>query len=351
MSVETVWFAIVAGMLAIYAVLDGFDFGAGIVHRFVARTDEERRTVLAAIGPIWDGNEVWLIAAGGVMFLAFPRVYSAAFSGFYLALMIVLWLLILRGVAIESRSQQANPLWREFWDTTFAVASALLAVVLGTSLGNVVRGVPIDATGWFAMPLFTDFQPGRQPGIFDWYTTLVGLFTFCVLSAHGAIYLAWKTSGIVQARSRKWARMAWFVAVPLWALVTGATARIQPIVFTNLLSRPWSVGFVVLMFAGFCGVVHFLRREQERDLAAFVSSIAFLLGLLAATMAGNYPFWLRSTLDPAHSLTAENAAANVHALQIGVGWWAIGIILVGAYFVYVFRSFRGKVDADSGYGH
>jgi cytochrome d ubiquinol oxidase subunit II len=349
--VETVWFAIVAGMLAVYAVLDGFDFGAGIVHRFVARTDAERRTVLAAIGPIWDGNEVWLIAAGGVMFLAFPRVYSAAFSGFYLALMIVLWLLILRGVAIESRSQQANPLWREFWDTTFAVASALLAIVLGTSLGNVVRGVPIDATGWFAMPLFTNFRLGPQPGIFDWYTTLVGLFTLCTLSGHGAVYLGWKTSGTVQSRSRNWARNAWLAAVPLWALVTGATVRIQPIVFTNLLSRPWSVGFVVLICAGFYGVFHFLKREQERDFAAFLSSSAFLLGVLGATMAGNYPFWLRSTLDPAYGLSAENAAARMHALQVGVVWWTIGIILVGAYFVHLFRSFRGKTDADAGYGH
>ncbi len=348
---QTVWFAIVSGMLAVYAVLDGFDFGAGIVHRFVARTDEERRTVLAAIGPIWDGNEVWLIAAGGAMFLAFPKVYSAAFSGFYLALMVVLWLLILRGIAIESRSQQANPLWREFWDTTFAVASALLAIVLGTSLGNVVRGVPLDSTGWFAMPFFTNFQPGPTPGIFDWYTTLVGVFTLCVLSAHGAIYLAWKTAGAVRFRSRRWARTAWLVAVPLWALVTGATAQIQPAVFANLLSRPWSLGFGVLMFGGFGGVFYFLRRKQERDLAAFLSSSAFLLGLLAATMAGNYPFWLRSTLDPVHSLTAENGAANAHALEVGVGWWTVGIILVGAYFVYLFRSFRGKVEADLDLGH
>src|ERR1700685_75911 len=253
---DIIWFAIVTAMLTIYVVLDGFDFGVAILHRFVARTDDERRTVLAAIGPVWDGNEVWLIAAGGVMFLAFPRVYSAAFSGSYLALMIVLWLLILRGMAIESRSQQANPLWREFWDTTFAISSALLAVVLGTSLGNVVRGVPLDSTGWFAVPLFTNLQPGPRPGIFDWYTTLVGIFTFCVLSGHGAIYLAWKTPGVVQSRSRNWARRAWLVAVPLLALVTEATARIQPTIFTNLLLRPWSLGFVVLMLGEFCGVLH-----------------------------------------------------------------------------------------------
>src|SRR3984893_7911714 len=220
----TVWFAIVSAMLATYVVLDGFDWGAGIVHRFVARTDEERRTVLAAIGPVWDGNEVWLIAAAGVLFLAFPSVYSAAFSGFYLALMIVLWLLILRGVAIESRSRQENPLWREFWGTTFSLASALLAVVLGVALGNVVRGVPLDGSGLFFTPLFTDFRPGVRPGVFDWYTSLVGAFTLCALAGHGALYLVWKTTGPVQARSRAWAGRAWLAVLPLWLAVSLATA-------------------------------------------------------------------------------------------------------------------------------
>src|SRR5262249_28632565 len=213
--------------LATYVVLDGFDFGAGILHRVVARTEAERQTVLAAIEPVWDGNEVWLVAAGGVLFMAFPRVYAAAFSGFYLALMIVLWLLILRGVAIESRSQQENPLWHSFWDTTFALASAALAVVLGAALGNVVRGVPLDGAGSFAMPLFTDFRPGVQPGVFDWYTTLVGAFTLCALAGHGALYLVWKTTGPVQVRSQAWARRAWLAVLPLWALVTLATAWLR----------------------------------------------------------------------------------------------------------------------------
>src|SRR5215472_12603493 len=149
---EAVWFTIVSGMLAVYAVLDGFDFGVGILHRLVARTDEERRVVLAAIEPYWDGNEVWLIAAGAVLFLAFPRTYAAAFSGFYLALIIVLWLLILRGIAIGFRSHQ---------------------------------------------------------GVFDWYTTLVGIFALCAIAGHGALYLVWKTGGTVQARSGDWARTAW----------------------------------------------------------------------------------------------------------------------------------------------
>lgn len=347
---ETIWFACVSAMLMVYAVLDGFDFGAGILHRLVARNDEERRTVLAAIGPVWDANEVWLVAAGGVLFMAFPRVYAAAFSGFYMALMIVLWLLILRGIAIESRSHQENPLWREFWDTTFSLASALLAVVLGAALGNVVRGVPLDATGYFAMPLFTDFQPGVHPGILDWYTALVGLFALCVFAGHGALYLTWKTTGPVQARSRAWAHRAWLAVLPLGALVILSTAWVQPAICTTLLIRPWSLAFVLLMLGGLWGVFRCLKRERE--LAAFLSSSVFLAGFLAATMAGNYPVWLRSTLDPAHSLTAANAAADSYGLQVGLIWWTIGMTLAGAYFICVYRSFRGKVDAGAaGHGY
>jgi len=347
---EVLWFAIVSAMLTIYVVLDGFDFGAGILHRFVAKTDEERRTVLAAIGPVWDANEVWLIAAGGVLFMGFPRVYSSAFSGFYLALMIVLWLLILRGIAIESRSHTENPLWREFWDTTFSLSSALLAVVLGAALGNVVRGVPLDETGLFAIPLFTNFQPGVRPGIFDWYTGLVGIFTLCLLAGHGALYLSWKTGGAVQARSRALARKAWLAVVPLWALATLSTALIQPINFSNLFARPWSLGFFALMLGGLGGVFRFLSRGQE--LAAFLSSSSFLAGLMAATMTGNYPNWLRSTLDAGHSLTATNSASAGYALTVGLVWWTVGINLAGGYFAFLFHSFRGKVDAGAaGHGY
>jgi cytochrome d ubiquinol oxidase subunit II len=347
---ETVWFVIVSAMLAVYVVLDGFDFGTGILLRLVARTDDERRTAIAAIEPIWDGNEVWLISAGGVLFLAFPRTYAAAFSGFYLALIIVLWLLILRGIAIGFRSHQDNPLWREFWDTTISIASALLAVVLGTAFGNLIRGVPLDETGWFFLPLFTDFRPGVQPGVLDWYTALVGVFALCVLAGHGALYLVWKTAGPVQARSRAWARTAWLAALPLWLLVTLATARVQPGVFRNLIARPWSVGFVLLMLGGVSGVFRFL--SQGRELAAFLSSSAFILALLGATMAGNYPVWLRSTIDPGHSLTVANTAASSYGLRVALVWWTIGITLVGGYFVFVFHSIRGKVGpVAEGHGY
>jgi cytochrome d ubiquinol oxidase subunit II len=346
---EAAWFAIVSAMLAVYAVLDGFDFGVGVIHRLVARTDEERRTVLAAIGPVWDGNEVWLIAASVVLFMAFPRVYATAFSGFYMALMIVLWLLILRGVAIEFRSHQDHPLWREFWDTVFSLASVLLAVVFGTTLGNLVRGVPLGKEGLPGMPLFTNFRPGREPGILDWYTGLVGLFTLAALAGHGALYLGWRTAGPVRERSLAFAQGAWKAVFVLWVAATAATAWVQPEAFSNLVSRPWALAFVALSAAGICGVLRFPGRGQE--LAAFLSSCAFLLGLVATALAGNYPFWLRSTLDPSYSLTASNAVSARYGMGVALAWWAVGITLVAGYFTYLFRSMRGKVGAETGAGY
>jgi cytochrome d ubiquinol oxidase subunit II len=343
---ETAWFAIVSGMLAVYAVLDGFDFGVGAIHRIVGRSDEERRTVLAAIGPIWDGNEVWLIAAGGVLFMAFPNVYATAFSGFYLALMLVLWLLILRGVSIEFRLHQDHPLWREFWDTVFSLASALLAVIFGTALGNLIRGVPLGKDGLRGMPLFTNFLPGREPGILDWYTVLVGLFTLAALAVHGALYLAWKTTGPVRERSLVFARGAWKVALGLWTAATAATLWVRPEIFSGLLTRPWAFLFVAVAIAGAWGTFRFPERGQE--LAAFLSSSAFLLGMLAATLAGQYPFWLRSTVDPSYSLTALNAASDRHGLEVALTWWAIGIALAVGYFALLFRWMRGKIAVDAG---
>jgi len=343
------WFAIVSAMLAVYAVLDGFDFGAGIVHRLVARTDEERRAVLAAIGPVWDGNEVWLIAAGGVLFTAFPKVYATAFSGFYMGLMVVLSVLILRGVAIEFRSHQDHPLWREFWDTVFSLASVLLAVVFGTTLGNLVRGVPLGKEGLPGMPLFTNFRPGREPGILDWYTGLVGLFTLATLAGHGALYLAWRTIGPVRERSLAFARMAWKAVIVLWTAATAATAWVQPTAFSNLVARPWALAFVALSAFGIFGVFRFPGRG--RDLAAFLCSSAFLFGMVATALAGNYPFWLRSTIDPSYSLAASDAAAARYGMGVALAWWAVGIMLVAGYFTYLFHSIRGKVGADPTAGY
>ena len=338
------WFVIVTMMLAVYTVLDGYDFGAGALHRFVARNDAERRTVLAAIGPYWDGNEVWLIAAGGVLFMTFPRLYAAAFSGFYMPLTFVLWLLIFRGVSIEFRIHSEDRLAGEFWDTVFAVSSSLLAVVLGASLGNVVRGVPIEANGEFTMPLFTNFLPGRRPGAFDWYTILTGLFALLVLSAHGSLFLIWKTTGPVHARAVDQGRRAWVAVLICWPLLTLITAAIRPDHFTTLAARPWAWCLAIPSLGGLAGVFRYSRRRMEG--AAFLSSCAFLLGLLALVMAVSYPVWLRSTLNRAHDLTTANTASTNDALRAAFAWWVAAAALAAAYFACVFRIFRGKVSID-----
>src|SRR5258707_9680718 len=198
---ELIWFCLIAITIPVYGVLDGFDPGAGIVHLFVARTDSDRRQVLSSIGTVWDGNEVWLIAGGGTLYFAFPALYSAAFSGFYLALMMVLWLLILRGIAIEFRNHIDSPVWKPFWDTVFGGASALLALVFGIALGNVVRGVPLDQAGFFFEPLW------GEAGIIDWYTLIVGLAAFCALAMHGCLWVALKTEGPLSDRSRRLGRV------------------------------------------------------------------------------------------------------------------------------------------------
>src|SRR3984957_4775627 len=212
---QTVWFMLVAVMIAVYVVLDGFDLGAGIIHLLVARTDSERRLVLRSIGPVWDGNEVWLIAAGGTLFFAFPALYASAFSGFYLSLMIVLWLLILRGISIEFRPHVDSPLWRPFWSTVFGLASAALALLFGVALGNVVRGVPLDQSGYFFLPLWTNLSPSGQVGIIDWYTLLVGAASLFALAQHGSLWVVLKTDGSFEERTRSFGAKCWAGSVAI----------------------------------------------------------------------------------------------------------------------------------------
>jgi cytochrome d ubiquinol oxidase subunit II len=339
-----VWFIVIAGMLAVYVVLDGFDFGAGILHLFVAKQDDERRTVLAAIGPVWDGNEVWLIASGGIMVYAFPRAYAAGFGGFYMPLMMALWLLILRGLSIEFRSHEPNALWHSFWDGAFALSSVLMTIILGAALGNMVRGVPLEANGFFAGPLFTNFLPGSHPGVLDWYTVLVGVFALVVLAGHGALYLIWKTTGPVHDRCRALASKIWAVAVVIGALTTAATAHVQPRLYANLIARPWTWVLVALILASLITLFRSLKRGLE--LPAFLGSALFIVSLLAATAAGLFPTILLSTLDERFSLTVDNAQAGELSLRVGLIWWLLAILLAIGYFTYLFRSFRGKVTLE-----
>jgi cytochrome d ubiquinol oxidase subunit II len=347
---EMLWFWLVSVMVAIYAVMDGFDFGAGVLHLFVARNDGERRTVLAAIGPWWDGNEVWLLAAGGSMFLAFPRLLASGFSGFYLALFMVVWCLILRGIAIEFRSHVPDGMWAGFWDGVFALASTLLPILLGAALGNVVRGVPLDPGGYFQIPLFTHFRVANPVGVLDWYTVLMGVLVLATLTAHGALFLAWKTEGEVHRRCRRAAPRLWLAVAGLALVATGATAAVNPALYANLSRAPLEWAGIALFLGGLATVFIGLARDRHR--AAFLGSSAFIIGILAATAAGTWPVMLRSTLDPGASLTAYNASAGPGGLRAGLGWWFVGFPLAILYFIYLGRIHRGKVrPAEDGTGY
>jgi cytochrome bd ubiquinol oxidase subunit II len=341
----TLWFCIVAVMLAMYVVLDGFDLGAGIVHLIVARTDAERRMVLGSIGPVWDGNEVWLLAGGGTLYFAFPALYASSFSGFYLPLMIVLWLLTLRGVAVEFRNHTSGAIWAPFWDGVFTLASLLLAVFFGAALGNVVRGVPLDAGGRFFEPLWTNFLPRANAGVLDWYTILVGVAALAALTLHGALWVALKTDGEVTIRAQRLAnRLVWIVAL-LTVAITVASFHVQPALAIHFSGNACGAVFPALAILGLAGIVWFSRRGRERD--AFLSSCAYLLGMLTSAAFSLYPYVLPASTDPTFGLTVHNAIAPMYGLRIGLIWWIIGMTLATGYTVYAYRSFAGKVKAGA----
>lgn len=344
------WFGIIAVMFTLYVVLDGYDLGAGALHLIVARTDAERRTVLASIGPFWDANEVWLIAAAGTLFAAFPRVLASGLSGFYLAIFLVVWCLILRAIAIEFRSHLKEPLWRGFWDATFAVASVLLAVLFGVALGNVIRGVPIDTNGWFRLTLFTNLQPRDPVGILDWYTVLAGVFALVALTGHGAAFLAWRASGEVGTRSRRVAWAMHLTLAVLWPLTTLATHAVNAALLPALPGRPLALLGLAVAVSGLATALG--AGARRRSLAAFLGSCAFLAGMLSATAACLFPVMLRALPDASLSITAYNGGASMQSLRTSLGWWAIGFPIAVVYFVVLFRIHRGRaVAARDGEGY
>lgn len=338
---ETLWFWLLAIMIAGYVVFDGFDLGAGIVHLLVARTPQERARVLRTIGPVWDGNEVWLIAAGGTLYFAFPVLYASSFSGFYLPLMIVLWLLILRGVALEFRHHLEGPVWEPLWDAVFAGASALLAIFFGAALGGVVRGVPLTESGYFFEPLWTDFRTGPPTGVIDWYTLIVGTASLLTLAVHGALWVALKTDGPVRRRCIGMVRALWWALAAVTVAVTIATFIVQPHVPRRMSGHPHGLIFPALAIGGLLGIPYFMFRRN--DLASFLSSCAFIIGMLTSAAFGLFPHVLPSNTEASYALTVYNAATSDTGLRIGLIWWAPGMLLVTGYFIFLYRRFAGPV--------
>lgn len=345
MSLVTVWFVLVGAMLAAYVVLDGFDFGVGILHLFVARNDAERRCVLRSIGPVWDGNEVWLLAVAGSLFLAFPRLLATSFSGFYLPLIMVVWLLLFRALGIELRHQVDHPLWTQFWDAAFAGASLLLAVFFGAALGNVVRGVSIDESGRFFAPLWTDFLVGETTGILDWYTVLVAVTVTVAVAMHGGLWLAWRTIGAMRDRAERLVIGLWPAVLGLAVITMATTLWVQPRVLENVSAHPWGAAFPLAALASLAAVRGSLRRGARRT--SFLASCGYLVGMLASAAFGVYPMLLPAR-DPARSLTIENAAAAPYGLSVALYWWIPGMILALTYLYVLYSRLPETFRPDDG---
>jgi cytochrome d ubiquinol oxidase subunit II len=337
------WFWLTAFMITAYVVLDGFDLGVGVLYLFMARTDEQRRLLMRTIGPVWDGNEVWLLAGGGTLYFAFPLLYASAFSGFYLPLMIVLWLLILRGIGIELRMHLDSPVWRGLFDGCFGIASALLTVFYGAALGNVIRGVPLQRDGYFFLPLWTNWRVGPQPGVLDWYTVLAALVALFALALHGANYAALKTVGELNVRAKRAAAKIWPALTALSILSLIATLYIRPGISENYRKTPVLYVIPVLVAASLIAMRFLARKGTE--LGAFLASSAYLILMLVGAAAAVYPNLLLSTGDAALNITVQNAHSGDHALTVGLIWWTFGMAVAIGYFVFVYRSFHGKVTA------
>jgi cytochrome bd ubiquinol oxidase subunit II len=331
LDLNTVWFALVGVLLTGYAMLDGFDLGVGALHLFV-KQDGERRVFINAIGPVWDGNEVWLVTGGGALFAAFPVVYASVFSGFYLAFMLLLFALIFRAVSIEFRSKEPWPWWRRLWDASFSLGSVVSALLIGVALGNIAWGVPLAADGTYL---------GGFLGLLRPYPLLVGVTTLALFVMHGAIYLGMKTEGELQQRVRGWVSRTIILFIICYAATTIATLLFVPHMTQPFRQHP---GFLVVPLLNALAIANIPREiHHGRDLRAFLSSCAAMLALMTLFGLGMYPAMVFSNPVPEHSLTIYNAASSSKTLTIMVYFALAGVPLVVAYTASIYWIFRGKV--------
>ncbi len=333
-DLQTVWFLLVGVLFAGYAVLDGFDLGVGGLHLFT-RKDRDRRIFLNAIGPVWDGNEVWLVTGGGALFAAFPDVYATAFSGFYNAFMLLLFCLIFRAVSIEVRSKQPMAWWRKAWDVGFAVSSVLAALLIGVAMGNLAWGMPLAADHEFA---------GTFVGLLHPYALLVGVTTVALFLMHGSIFVVMKTEGELHDQVRSWIPKTMALFILCYVLTTGATWLVAPHMTETFRANPWLLILPVLNVLAIANVPR--EVTAGRDFRAFLSSCASMVLLLAIFGAGMYPNLIVSMPDPQHSLTIYNAASSPKTLGIMGIIALIGMPLVIGYTASIYWVFRGKVTLD-----
>jgi cytochrome d ubiquinol oxidase subunit II len=355
---EIFWYIVLMTILTVYIILDGYDFGAGIVHLFFAKKEKDKKVIKNSIGPFWDANEVWLIAGGGILFFAFPTLYAVSFSGFYLPLIMILWLLIFRAIGLELRGQVKNSIWEAIWDKAFGISSLLLALFFGVALGNVVRGVNLGMVSegvvtteapYFFLPLWnSSFSPTADNlGVIDWFTLFLGVVSVIAITMHGANWIIFKTNSSLNQKLRKLVFSLNFVLLALVITSLSVWHVIEPNPFHNFTEHPWMWIFPVIAFIGIFGM--FKVKSFKKDGLGFLFSSLFLFGGLTSTVASIFPKVLPSTNDVVPSLTVYNTATENYGLSVGVYWFVVAIILVVIYMFIQYRVFKGKMD-DVGYG-
>jgi cytochrome d ubiquinol oxidase subunit II len=326
-----VWFVLIGVLLTGYAVLDGFDLGVGALHLFV-KGDYNRRIMINSIGPVWDGNEVWLVTGGGALFAAFPIVYATVFSGFYTAFMLLLFVIIFRAVAIEFRSKNESPRWRRNWDVAFSVSSILIALIMGIALGNVILGVPIMSDGEAYIGFWSLFNP---------YAVLVGITTVALFMMHGSIYVVMKTEGELHDKIRGWIRNTIIFFVISYVTTTMATLIYLPHMITPFKNHP---EFFLVALLNMLAIANIPREIYKgRDGRAFLSSCFAVVALMALFAIGMFPNLVPSSVSSEFSLTIYNAASSQKTLGIMFLMAIIGVPFVLAYTISIYWIFRGKV--------
>ena len=334
LDLNSVWFVLIGVLFTGYAMLDGFDLGVGALHLFT-KEDNERRILINAIGPVWDGNEVWLVTGGGALFAAFPNVYATVFSGFYFAFMLLLAALIFRAVAIEFRSKQPMRWWRRMWDVGFFAGSLLSSLLIGVAMGNIAWGVPIDARGEFAGTFFGLLKP---------YPLLVGVTTVALFMMHGSIYAVMKTEGALHDKVRGWVNNCIIFFVVCYATTTMATLLYVPHMAARVREHPWLFSIAL---ANMLAIANIPREfHYGRDWRAFMSSCVAMISLMTLFGLEMYPNMVFSWPDTANSLTIYNSASSHKTLGIMLTIALIGIPVVLAYTVSIYWIFRGKVKLD-----
>ncbi|WP_142786115.1 cytochrome d ubiquinol oxidase subunit II [Changchengzhania lutea] len=356
---EIFWYIIIAIVLAVFFILDGYDFGTGIIHLFFAKKEKDKEVIAKSAGLFWDSNEVWLVAGGGMLFMAFPTFYASVFSGFYLPLIIVLWLIIFRAIGLEFRSQFKYQMWKDIWDKSFGVSSLLLALFFGIALGNIVRGVNLGGVEngvsvyeghYFFLPLWdSSFSPlSKTPGVIDWFTIIIGLISVVTLAIHGANWVILKTNSSINNKLKSVIFKLNIVLTVLTIFSLIVWQIVNPNSLDNFIDKPYLIVFPIIYFIGLFGL--FFIKKIKKDIYSFALSTLLILGGITSSLASLFPVILPSINEINEPLTIYNTSASEYGLSVALTWGIIGFILLFVYMIIQKRLMGGKIDKMD-YGH